>query len=89
MKLQNMNNNGTRIRKCLKGLFKSGSDLWLTRQKYYTLRRVKNTVYPDAFFPLRLGKIELGLVFSGMKKPCYFLSIFEICYLTYQNRKLR
>lgn len=60
MKLQNMNNNGTRIRKCLKGLCKSGSDLWLTRQKYYTLRRGKNTVYPDAFFPLKIRENRTG-----------------------------
>lgn len=89
MKLQNMNNSRTRIRKYLKGLFKSGSDLWLTRQKYYSLRRGKILSIQMLFSPVRLGKIELGLVFSGMKKPCYFLSIFEICYLTYQNRKLR
>lgn len=60
MKLQNVNNNRTRIRKYLKGLFKSGSDLWLTRQKYYTPRRGKNTVYPDAVSPLRLRKNRTG-----------------------------
>lgn len=48
MKLQNMNNTRTRIRKYLKGLLKSGR-LWLNGQKYYTLRRYM-IYYPDAVF---------------------------------------
>lgn len=65
-----------------RGLFKSGTDLWLTRQEYCTLRRGKSIVHSDDRPTPRLGKIELGLVFRVRTNPWYFYSLLglTICY---------